>query len=180
MVIQLNKKTIYIVVAVLVIIIVVAAAAILLMGNNGGTPDATPTPTPAPQSVVDAETLVFNVAETTDGITLDYAFASKNVNTTTQVVRMDLFSDTANYSYIIDVGAQTSFVSTDNGATWSESHFDDDSAYVVAFADYQVALVNWDGHSETYSFTAEDGRDIVISAIHVNAPLDDETYFTHS
>jgi hypothetical protein len=177
----MNKKTIYIIVAVLVVVIVIAGAAAFLLMNNGGGGGATPTPTPEPTAltVVDASTLQFNVAETTSGVTLNYAFASKNVNTSTQVVRMDILS-TTNYSYIVDLGASTSFLSTDNGATWAASDFAADSAYIVAFADYQTALVNWDGHSAEYSYTASDGRGIVISAIHVNPTLDEATYFTHS
>ena len=184
----MNKQTIYIIVAVLVVIIVIAGAAAYILMNNGGNGGTTPTPTPSPTpalTVVDASTLQFDVAETTNGATLNYAFASKNVNSSTQVVRMDILSSTANYSYIIDIAAGTSFTSIDNGATWTASTtgFATDSAYVVAFADYQTALVNWDGHSATYSFTTTEtmppaGRGIVISAIHVNPTLASSLFAT--
>ncbi len=185
---SMNKKTIYAIVAVLVIIIVVAVAAVFLLGLGGGGPvTPTPTPTATPLTVVDANTLQFDVAETTDGVVLNYAFASKNVNTTEQVVRMDILGGEAgNFSYIIDIAAGTSFTSMDNGVTWTAGDFNTDLNYVVAFADYQTALVNWDGHSETYSFTTTDalappaGRGIVISSIHVNPTLDDATYFSTS
>ena len=180
----MNKKTIYIIVAILVIIIIAAAAAVVFMGNGGG--EATPTPEPTALTVVDASTLQFDVAETTNGQVVNYAFASKNVNTTTQVVRMDILGGEAgNFSYIIDIAAGTSFNSMDNGATWTASTtgFAADSDYVVAFADYQTNLVNWDGLSATYSFTTTEtmppaGRDIVISAIHVNPTLEDSLFAT--
>ena len=73
-------------------------------GNGGTTPTPTPSPTPAP-TVVDATTLQFSVTETTNGVALNYNFAAKNVNTTTEVIRMDIIDAAGNYSYIIDLGS---------------------------------------------------------------------------
>ena len=175
----MNKKTIYIIVAVLIVMIVVAAAAILLMNNGGGggtTP--TPTPTAAPTlTVVGASTLEFSVAETTNGALVTYNFAVKNVNTTTEVLRMDIpGGSVGNYSYIINLGDSTSYLSLDKGTTWTASDFNTDSSYIVAFADYVSNLVNWDGHAATYSYTASNGASIVISAIHVNPTLADSIF----
>jgi hypothetical protein len=175
----MNKKTIYIIVAVLVVIIVIGAAAYVLM-NNGGNGGTTPTPTPSPTqapTVVDASTLQFSVTETTNGVALNYNFAAKNVNTTTEVMRMDIIDAAGNYSYVIDLGAATSFLKSNDGA-WTASGFNTDVSYIVAFADYQTALVNWDGHAETYSYTASSGSAIVISAIHVNPTLADSLFAT--
>jgi uncharacterized protein YxeA len=175
----MKKQTMYIIVAVLVIVIVVAgAAAFLLMNNGNGGTGATPTPTPEPTpTVVDATTLQFSVAETTSGVTLNYNFAAKNVNTTTEVLRMDIIDAAGNYSYIIDLGASTSFLKINDGA-WTASDFNTDSSYIVAFSDYQTALINWNGHDATYSYTAASGSSIVISAIHVNPTLPDSTFST--
>ena len=182
----MKKSAIYAIVAVVVIIIIVAAAATYVYMAPGGTsPTATPSPEPTALTVVDASTLQFSVAEDTNGAIVNYNFAAKSVNTTTEVLRMDILSDTANYSYIISRADSTSFFSQDNGLTWTASDFAADSTYIVAFDNYQTALVSWDGLSATYTYTTTDteppaGRVITISAIHVNPTLDDATYFTHS
>ena len=176
----MNKKTIYIIVAVLVVIIVIAGAAAYILMNNGGNGGTTPTPTPSPTpalTVVDASTLQFSVAETTNGVTLNYNFAAKNVNTTTEVMRMDIIDTAGNYSYVIDLGTSKSSLKINDGA-WSASDFNTDMSYIVAFADYQTALVNWDGHAATYSYTAPSGASIVISALHVNPTLADSLFAT--
>ena len=178
--IQLNKKTIYIIVAVLVVVIVIAGAAAYLLTNNGGnggtTPTPTPSPTPAP-TVVNATTLQFSVNETTSGVPLKYNFAAKNVNTTTEVMRMDILDSAGNYSYIINLGTSTSFLKINDGA-WAASDFNTDSAaYIVAFSDYQTALINWNGQDATYSYTTASSS-IVISAIHVNPTLEDSLFAT--
>lgn len=175
----MKKQTMYIIVAVLVIVIVVAgAAAYLLMNNGNGGTGATPTPTPEPTpTVVDATTLQFSVAETTSGVTLNYNFAAKNVNTTTEVLRMDIIDAAGNYSYIIDLGASTSFTKVNDGA-WAASNFATDSAYIVTFSDHQTALINWNGHDATYTYTSGD-KSNVISAIHVNPTLADSLFATN-
>ncbi|MCW4003527.1 MAG: hypothetical protein NWE95_06410 [Candidatus Bathyarchaeota archaeon] len=171
----MNKKTIYIIVAVLVVVIVVAGAAILLMnGGFGGEPTATPTPTPT--SVVGATTLQFTVEETTNGAVVIYDYAVKNVNASNEIIRVDI--PAGNASYIINLGESKSFVSMDNGATWSASDFATDSNFAVIFNDYLTNLVNWNGHDATYSFTAQGGASVVISAIHVNPPLEDSMFAT--
>lgn len=179
--IQLNKKTIYIIVAVLVVVIIIAGAAYILSNSgNGGTTSPTPTPTPT-VSVVDATTLQFSVNETTNGALVTYNYAAKNVNTTSEVLRLDIpGGSVGNYSYIINLSTSTSSFSTDNGATWIASDFNTDStAYIVAFSDYQTNLVNWNGHDESYSYTAaSNGASIVIYAIHVNPTLADSLFAT--
>jgi hypothetical protein len=116
----MNKKTIYIVVAVIVVVLIVAVAGVMLLNNGGndGTPNTTPTPAPA--TVVGANTLQFSVNDSAAGVI--YQYASKNFNSSTEVIRVDMNLGAAgNYSYIIDTGAQNSFVSMDNGATWTAS-----------------------------------------------------------
>ena len=169
---SMNKKTIYIIVAVLIVVIVVAgAAAFLLMGT-------TPTPTPVP-TVVGATTLQFSVNETTNGALVTFNFAAKDVNTTNEVLRLDIPGGSlGNYSYIINLATSTSFFSADNGATWTASDFATDSSFVVLFADYQTNLVNWNGNDATYSYTATSGASIVIYDISVNPTLADSLFAT--
>ncbi len=175
----MNKKTMYLIVAVLVIVIIVAgAAAYILMGNGGGgtTPTTTPSPTPAP-TVVDANSLQFSVTETTNGAALNYNFAAKNVNTTSEVMRMDILGGSSgNYSYIINLATSTSYLKINDGA-WTASDFNTDSAYIVAFSDYQAALINWNGNDATYTYSTATAS-IVISAIQVNPTLPDTLFST--
>ncbi len=177
---SMNKKNMYIIVAVLVIVIIIAGVAAYVFLNNGGggttNPTTTPSPTPAP-SVVDASTLQFKVNETTNGQLVSYAFAGKNVNTTSEVLRMDILGGSAgNYSYIINLGTQKSDLKINDGA-WASSDFNTDSSYIVAFADYQTALINWTGQ-QSYSYTAPSGASIVIFDIQVNPTLNDSLFAT--
>ncbi len=179
----MNKNTTYIIVAVIVVIIIVAgAAAFLLMNNgNGGTsPTATPTATASP-TVEGVSTLQFDVAETTSGVTLNYQFSAKNMNSDTEhlVVRMDILDASGNYFYIVDTGAEKSWLSMDDGATWTESTtYADDYAMVVdAFNGYVEQLTgHWTGGDYTYTNTA--GSEIVISNITPDATLPDSTFAT--
>ena len=178
----MNKNTIYIIVAVLVVVIVIAGAAAYLLTNNGGnggtTPTPTPSPTPAP-TVVNATTLQFSVNETTNGALVTYNSAAKNVNTTSEVLRLDIPGGSiGNYSYIINLSTSKSSFSSDNGATWATSDFNADSAYIVAFADFQTKLIGWNGSDATYSYTASNGASIVIYDIHVNPTLADSLFAT--
>lgn len=170
----------YLIVAVLVIVIIIAgAAAYILMNNNGGggtNPTPTPSPTLAP-TVVDATSLQFSVTETTNGAALNYNFAAKNVNTTSEVMRMDILGGSSgNYSYIINLGTSTSYLKVNDGA-WTPSTFNTDSNYIVAFSDYQTALINWNGHDATYTYSTASAS-IVISAIQVNPTLSDSLFST--
>jgi hypothetical protein len=175
----MNKQTTYIIVAVLVIVIIIAGAAAYILMNNGGNggTNATPTPTPAPLSVVGATSLQFTVLETTNGTPLTYNFAVKNVNEMNEEIRMDIIDSAGNYSYIIKLADSTSFLKVNDGA-WTASDFNTDQTYIVAFSDYVTALGNWNGHDETYSYTATSGSSIVISAIHVDPSLDDSLFST--
>ena len=174
----MNKKTIYIIVAVLVVVIVVAGAAILLMNNSGGG-GTTPTPTPAPVSVVGATSLQFTVNETTSGgAPVTYNYATKNFNASNEMLRVDIPGGAAgNYSYIIKLADSTSFLSTDNGATWTASSFATDANFATLLNDYVTKLQNWNGHDATYTYTSGAITN-VISAIHVNPSLADSLFAT--
>ncbi len=177
----MNKNTMYIIVAVLVIVIVVAGvAAYYMMNNNGnGGTSATPTPTPAPVSVVGATSLQFTVDETTNGANaVTYNYATRNFNASNEEIRVDIPGGSlGNYSFIVKLADSTSFISMDEGATWSASDFATDAAYVTALNDYVTALYNWNGHDESYTYTSGDKTN-VISAIHVNPPLPDSLFTT--
>ena|GEM_PF-1792731 len=172
--IQVNKKTIYIIVAILVVIIVAVAAAALLM-NNSETSD-TPTPTPEPVSITDGDSLKFTATDNTNEIT--YACAVKDLNANDEIVRIDADMSGTVYSYILNLDDSTSYMSTDAGATWKKSNFTEDSVYIVMVHDFVTELQdNWDGTSATYSYTA-DGIEYVISNINVNPTFEDSFFAT--
>jgi uncharacterized protein YxeA len=174
----MKKSTTYIVVAVVIVIIIIAAAAAYVYMNpsEGG---ATPTPTATPLSVAGATSLQFTVDETTSGgspVTYDYAI--RNFNQSNEEVRLDIpGGESGNYSYIIKVADETSYLSIDNGVTWTASDFSTDSGFVILSNDYINNLQNWNGHDETYTYTQGDITN-VISAIHVNPPLPDSMFTT--
>jgi hypothetical protein len=171
----MNKKTIYIIVAVLVVVIVVGVTGILLLNNQGGTtnPSATPTPIPA-TTIVGANTLKFNVNDTTGG--LFYTYTCKNFNSSTQVLRVDMNIGAAgNYSYIVDTGAQKSWASMDNGATWTAStdFSGDNTNYVLPFQAY-VNKIAEQGNTADFAYTSI----IAINGIEVNPTILDSVFAT--
>lgn len=177
----MNKQTTYIIVAVLVIVIIIAGAAAYLLMNNGGNggTTATPTPTPAPLSVVGATSLQFTVDETTSGGSpVTYNYATRNFNSSTAEIRVDIpAGEAGNFSYIVKLADSTSFISMDNGATWAASDFATDAAYATLLNDYVTALYSWNGHDATYTYTAGQITN-VISAIHVDPVLPDSLFAT--
>lgn len=175
---SMNKNTMYIIVAVLIVIIIVGAAAayVLMNPGNGGTP--TPTATPTAPTVVGATTLQFVVTEDTNGQVVNYEFSAKNVNTTTVVIRANIPSDAGNYTYIINAGTEQSFISMDEGATWTASDFAADWTYVgTIFEGTVTQLVNWNGHDATYTYTTAASTNTV-SHIVVNPTLADSLFAT--
>jgi hypothetical protein len=177
----MNKKTMYAIVAVIVIVIIIAgAAAYILMGNGGGTTNATPTPAPTTTpTVVGASSLQFTVDETTSGGSpVTYNYAVKNFNASNEMLRVDIPGGSAgNYSYIIKLADSTSYLSADNGVTWTASDFATDAAFATSLNDYVTALVSWNGHDATYTYTAGSITN-VISALHINPDLSDSMFAT--
>ncbi len=176
----MDKKMIYIVVAVLVVVIVVGVAGVMLLnqGGNGGT---TPTPTPAPVAVSEASAIQFSVNETTTatGDLVVYQFACKNLNTATETLRVDMdLGDAGAFSYIVDTDAQKSWVTMDNGATWSESAFADDcTTYGTLLHDFVDKLVADGDDANDLTYTT-DTTSITIYCVAVDPTLADSLFAT--
>ena len=176
----MKKKMMYIIFAALVVIIVVAGAAAYLLMNNGDNENNEETPT-----VVGASTLQFSVDETTNGDLVTYEYALKDVmwdgntvNLSNAVIRLDI--PTGPYSYILEVSQLKSWLSLDNGITWTEDDFTADwTTWSPYLNEYLANAVNWNGHDETYSYTSTmSGASIVLSGIHVNPTLSDTLFAT--
>jgi hypothetical protein len=169
-VIQVDKKTIYIIVAILAVVIVAVAAVTFLMNNETET-----TPAPEPQTIADGDSLQFKVADSTTG--LDYYCAINDFNGEADIVRVDMVMDDACYSYILNLEDSTSYASKDFGETWTKSKFADDELYLEMAYCFATELKDkWDGLSATYSYTADD-ISYTISDIKVN-DLDDSLFAT--
>jgi hypothetical protein len=176
----MNKKTIYVVVAVIVVILVVGVAGVLLLnGGIGGTTNPTVTPTPAPSAAIsDATGIQFSMNQTTDGVVVAYGYTCKNLNAADEAVRVDMCLAEGNYSYIVDLGTQKSYSSTDGGATWTATTFADDCTnYVTPFHAIIDKLVANDDTGADYSYTA-DGSTYDVYCIVVNPTIDSSVFAT--
>lgn len=175
----MNKKTIYLVVAVVVVILVVGVAGVILLGNNGTTnPTATPTAPPS-ATVSEATSLQFSVTETTTASSdvVNYNFVCKNLNSATEKMRveMDLGASGA-FIYIVDTEAQKSWMSMDNGTTWTESTFADDcTTYGTLLHNFVDKLVAESNTGADLSYTT-DTTSIAISSVVINPTLEDSLF----
>lgn len=168
----MNKKTIYIVVAVIVVVLVVGAAGVLLLNGGLGTTNPTATPTPAPSvTVSDATGIKFSANQTTNGVIVGYTYTCKNLNAADEAVRIDMCLAEGNYSYIVDLGAQKSYASTDGGATWTATTFADDCTnYVTPFHTIVDKLVANSNSGADYSYT-DNGSTYDVYCIVVNPTI---------
>jgi hypothetical protein len=174
----MNKKTMYIIVAVLVVVIVIAGAAAFVLLNNSGNGGSSPTPTPTPTaSVVGATSLQYSVNVTSQGATVTYNFAGKNINTSTLMIRVDLLGGASgNYSYILYAGQDKSWSSVNNGTWKASSDFKGDwNSWGTQWTDYVNKLGSWSG-TGNYKYTASDGSSITIFNIAVNPTIADSLF----
>lgn len=170
----MNKKTIYLVVAVIVVVLVVGVAGVMLLNGNGTNTNPTPTPTPAPASIVGANIVQFVVDDSSAQLLTTYT--AKNFNTSTEILRVDMNLGAAgNYSYIIDLGAQKSYASTDAGATWTAStDFSGDCTnYATPYYSY-VSKIAEQGNTADFAYSSS----IQISCIAVNPTIADSFFAT--
>jgi hypothetical protein len=173
-VIQLKKNMMYIIVAVLVVVIIIAGAAAYVLSTNGNSgTNASPTPTPAPAAtVVGANTLQFSVNETTNGATVNYLFACKNFNTSTELIRIDIPSGSGNYSYIIKAGEQKSY--TNQTGTWTQDSTFDPSSFATAFTNHVDKLAA-QGNTNDLTYTSGSST-FKIYCVAVNPTLADSFF----
>jgi len=166
-VIQVNKKTIYIIVAILAVVIVAVAAAALLMTNEEENP--------APEvSIADATSLKFTAASHD----VTYVCSIKNVNKEDQVLRIDMTVEGETYNYVINQADKTSFMSMD-ATEWFESTYDEDfETYVILMAMIVDDLgKNCEDASTNYNYPADAAEaEYVISSISVNPSLNDSIF----
>ncbi|MGE5556487.1 MAG: hypothetical protein ACM3UY_09585 [Methanocella sp.] len=175
----MNKKTIYVVVAVIVVILIVGVAGVLLLNNSPSGGDTNPTPTPEPVAVSEATSIQFAVEETSSETSdvVIYQFAAKNLDTETEILRVDMdMGELGKFSYIVDKGAEKSWTTMDEGATWSESNYADDLAnYDALMHSYIDKMVEEGDNTEDVSYTT-DTASILITCIVTNPTLSDDLF----
>jgi hypothetical protein len=170
----MNKKTIYLVVAVIVVVLVIGVAGVMLLNNNGNNATTTPTPTPPPATIVGANIVQFVANDSSAQLLTTYT--AKNFNTSTEILRVDMNLGAAgNYSYIIDLGAQKSYASTDAGATWTAStDFSGDCTnYATPYYSY-VSKIAEQGNTADFAYSTS----VQISCIAVNPAIADSFFAT--
>ena len=168
----MNKQTTYLIVAVVIIIIIIAGAAAYLLYGGGTT---NPTTTPAPTVTVgEASTLTFKADVTSQGATVTYNWAGKNIHSD-PVIRVDL----PGYSIVLDTSVQKAWSSIDDGATWTESSTfaTDWTAWSQQWFTYVDSLMpgHWSG-SGSYSYTDQQGQGIKLFDIVLNPTIPESTF----
>jgi hypothetical protein len=172
-----NKKAIskLVIVAIVVIVVVIAGIAVYVLysgtgGENGGNGGETVI------TVENATSLQYDADVTSQGATITYKLAGKNLGTENLVIRIDLLGGEAgNYSYILNAGAQSAWaavndewtdVSSDFAAQWQ--------SWGTEWTNYVTNLKEWSGTGE-YTYTAE-GVSVRIYNISLNPTLADSLF----
>jgi hypothetical protein len=168
----MDKKMMYALVAVIIIVVVLAVAGTYVLMNTGKT-----------VKVGDATSLQFSAEVSYQGATpIITNWAAKNVGATDMVLRIDLLGgESGNYTYIMNHGTQTAWVSS-NG-TWTDvsSDFTNQwNTWVGTGKDWTNHLnrltTNWSGTGD-YTYTnSTTGTTIRYYDIAVNPTLADSLF----
>ena len=170
---MMNRKMIYALVAIVAVIVVVAVAGAYVLMNSGGGGNTV--------KVADATSLQFDADVKFEGTpTALFKWAAKNVGATDMVLRLDILGvgDTGNYSYILNGGDQTAWLS--NNGTWTNvsSDFTNQWNHWVGteWTNDLDALANWSGTGD-YNYTSADGKTTArIYNIAINPVLADSLF----
>jgi hypothetical protein len=156
----------YALVATVVIIGVVAVAGAYVLMNSGGV------------TVANATSLQIETNVTEQGVTVTHMWAGKNLNSTQQMLRLDLLGGEAgNYSYIFISSNQTAW-SAENGVwTDASSTFNDLwSIWEPHWNNLRNELVaNWSGAGD-HNYTASNGASVKVYSVVINPTLADSLF----
>ena len=176
----MNKTTMYGIVAVVVIVVVVAAVAgaYVLMNPGGGGGDGNGNG--GGEDVItaaNATSLQYDALVTSQGTTITYKFAGKDLGTSNLTFRIDLLGGEAgNYIYILNGAQKEAWANADG--TWTDVSSDFTNQWAAWEPQWTAnvnALVSWSGTGE-YTYTAANGDSIVISNISLNPTLADSLF----
>jgi hypothetical protein len=175
----MEKKMMYALVGVVVIIVVVAVAGAYVLMNSGGGGGGADTYT-----VANATSLQYNSEVTYQGATTTTLFnwAAKNVGATDMVLRIDILGgESGNYTYILNGGTQTAWMSV-NG-TWTNVSSDFTNQWNTWVGTGQrwtenldALTTNWSGTGDyTYTNSAT-GTTMRIYNVAINPTLADSLF----
>jgi hypothetical protein len=161
-------------VVVIVVVVVVAGAYVLMMGGGGGGVTYT---------VANATNLQFNAEVSYQGATPTlFNWAAKNVGAADMVLRADVLGGASgNYTYIMDHGAKTAWVSSNGTWTNFSSDFTNQWNTWVGTGkqwtnDVDRLAANWSGTGDyTYTNSAT-GTSIRIYNVAINPALADSLF----
>jgi hypothetical protein len=173
----MNRNTIYILVAVLVVVIVVAGVGLYLYMGTGGGGGGGGGETKNTYTVTNATSLQIAADVTEQGTTVTQKWAVKNVNSTQQMLRLDLLGgESGNYSYIFVASNQTAWTAV-NGV-WSDISGDYSaqwSFWDTRWTNLVTALANWSG-TGNYSYTGTGGASVKVYDVSINPTLADSLF----
>ena len=175
----MEKKMMYTLVAIVVIIVVaVAVAGAYVLMNSGGGGGGADTYT-----VANATSLQYNADVTYQGVSPTlFNVAAKNVGATDMVLRIDILGgESGNYTYIMDHGTQTAWLS--NNGTWTNVSSDFTNQWNTWMGtgkprttDLDALATNWSGTGDyTYTNSAT-GTTMRIYNVAINPTLADSLF----
>jgi hypothetical protein len=173
----MNKKMMYASIAVVVIVITVAVGAYLLV-NSGGGGGGGGGETKNTYTVANATSLQIEGNETSTKGLVTYKWIGKNLNSTQQMFRLDLWGgESGNYSYIFITSNQTVWLATNGVWTDVSSAYNDQWN---EFGTEWTGLVNhlktnWSGTGDC-TFTSSWGASETVYNVSVNPSLADSLF----
>jgi hypothetical protein len=165
-----------IMIAVVIVIVAIAAVGVGVYlatqsggGGGGGTKNT--------YTVANATSLQIEGNETSTKGTVTYKWIGKNLNSTQQMMRIDLWGGEAgNYSYIFIASNQTVWSAQNGVWTDASSTYNDLwSLWSTHWTGLVNELANWSGAGE-YTFTASWGASETIYYVSVNPSLADSLF----
>jgi hypothetical protein len=169
-----NRKTLVIAVTVIVAIAAVGVGVYLAAQGGGGGGGGTKNT----YTVANATSLQIETNVTEQGITVTHHWAGKNLNSTQQMLRLDLLGGEAgNYSYIFVSGNHTAWSAANGVWTDASSTFNDLwSIWEPHWNNLMNELVaNWSGVGD-HNYTASNGASVKVYAVNVNPSLADSLF----
>ena len=172
----MNKKTMYGIVAavVIVIVVVVVAGAYVLMnpggGGGGGGEDVI--------TAANATSLQYDADITSQGATVKYQFAGRNLGAANETLRINLLAgELGNYSYILNAGDETAWMAVNDEWTDISSEFLTQwDSWGAQWNANVNALGTWTTGTGDISYTATNGDSIRIYNISLNPTLADSLF----
>jgi hypothetical protein len=176
----MNKKGVsaLVVVAIVVIAVVVVGVAAYYVLSSGGGNENGGNGGETVITIENATSLQYDADVTSQGATITYAWAGKNIGTDNLTIRVDLLGgESGNYSYILNAGDETAWsavndewtdVSSDFAAQWA--------AWATSWTENLDALkADWSG-TGAFSYTAANGDSITIHNIALGPTLSDSLF----